>query len=133
MKEQIILIEILPASAEKIYHAWLDSSEHGDMVGGEARIEAKTGGRFNIWDDYIRGVTLELEPFQRILQSWRTNEFPADAPDSRLEIILEEGKGGTRLTLRHSGLPADQVEMYRQGWLDYYLEPMKKYFAPQAD
>ena len=53
-------------------------------------------------DGYIQGRTLELEPHSRIVQAWRSTEFPDGSPDSRVEVILEATDGGTRLILRHS-------------------------------
>ena len=72
----------------------MDSKKHGEFTGDKAKIDPKVGGKFSAWDGYILGKTLELEPFKRIVQSWRTTEFPKDAPDSKLEVLLEtEGKG----------------------------------------
>jgi activator of HSP90 ATPase len=35
----------------------------------------------------------------------------------------------TRLTLKHSRIPDGQGEVYRQGWEDYYFQPMKIFFS----
>lgn len=131
MSESIEVFTILPATPTQIYRAWLDSAEHSAFTGGEARIDPQEGGYFTAWDGYIMGTTLQLEPYRRILQAWRTTEFPDGSSDSRLEILLDETTGGTRLTLIHTGLPEGQGEGYRQGWEDYYFEPMQSYFEPQ--
>ena len=99
------------------------------MTGGASQIDPVVGGKFSAWDGYITGTTLELEPYRRIVQSWRTVEFPADAPDSRLEILLEENAGETRLTLKHSHVPAGQGAAYESGWMSNYFDPMKDYFS----
>ena len=99
------------------------------MTGNAAKVDGKVGGKFTAWDGYIFGSTLELEPDQRIVQAWRTSEFPEDAPDSRLEILFEEVAEGTKVTLIHSNMPEDQVDSYRQGWEDFYFRPMKEYFG----
>ena len=88
-------------------------------------------GKFKAWDGYIFGSTLELEPDQRIVQAWRTSEFPDNAPDSRLEILLEKVTEGTKVTLIHNDMPEDQIDPYRQGWEDFYFKPMKEYFSKQ--
>jgi activator of HSP90 ATPase len=118
----------LPASPEHIYRAWLSSQEHGAFSGGAAEINPALGGRFTAWDGYIEGTTLELEQNQRIVQAWRTSEFPAGSPDSHLEILLEAVEGGTRITLKHSQIPDGQGDSYAQGWADYYFKPMREYF-----
>ncbi len=120
---------ILPADPQRIYQAWLDGQEHGEFTGGPAEVDPRVGGRFTAWDGYIEGRNLELEPFRRIVQSWRTTEFPEGASDSRLEVILEKAKNGTRLTLRHSGIPEGQGRIYEEGWKEHYFTPMRRYFA----
>ena len=92
-------------------------------------MDGKVGGAFTAWDGYIFGKTLEIESPRRIVQAWRTSEFPEGAPDSRVDILFEEVKDGTKLTLVHSDMPEDQVESYRQGWEDFYFKPMKEYFG----
>ena len=128
MSEKIQCSIVLPASTEDIYSAWLDSKKHGEFTGDKAKIDPKVGGKFSAWDGYILGKTLELEPFKRIVQTWRTTEFPKDAPDSKLEVLLETEGKGTRVTLIHTNIPDGQGDMYKQGWEDYYFEPMKRYF-----
>ena len=114
---------------ERIYKAWLDSTEHGDFTGSPAEIDPKIGGSFSAWDGYIEGVTLELAPYHRILQSWRADDFPPEASDSRLEVLLEVVPEGTRLTLVHSNIPDGQAAEFKQGWEDFYFTPMKAYFT----
>jgi hypothetical protein len=102
------------------------------MTGGAATIDPKVGGHYTAWDGYIRGVTLELERNRRIVQSWRSAEFPADAPDSRLEVLLDKAKSGATITLNHSDIPDGQGEMYLSGWAESYFVPMQAYFARRA-
>ena len=95
----------IAATPAQIYEAWLDSEQHAAMTGGEATVDGSVGGTFHAWGPYISGTTVELETDRRIVQSWRTNEFPADAPDSRLEIESEPGSG-TRI-IAMAPLPAE--------------------------
>lgn len=132
MTESFTLSTVIPASPARIYEAWLDGREHGAFTGGKAEVEPGIGGAFTAWDGYIRGRTLDLSEGRRILQSWRTTEFPAGSEDSLLELILEETTGGTRLTLRHSGIPEGQAASYEEGWGEHYFDPMKRYFARLA-
>ncbi len=129
MAESIRVETVLPAPAQRIYEAWLDAEEHGEFTGGEAEIDPTVGGRHSAWDGYIQGVTLELEPYSRIVQSWRTTEFPEGSPDSRLEVVLEESGGSTRVTLIHTEIPDGQGAGYETGWRDFYFKPMAEYFA----
>jgi len=129
MKNKFKLIVTLHASAEEIFNAWLSSDGHSAMTGSAAKVNGKVGGAFTAWDGYIFGTTLEMESPRRIVQAWRTSEFPKGAPDSRVEILFDKVKGGTKLTLIHSEMPEDQIESYRQGWEDFYFKPMMEYFG----
>ena len=131
MKNGFTISAVLPASASDIYSAWLSSEGHAAMTGNAANVDGKVGGKFRAWDGYIYGSTLELEQGQRIVQAWRTSEFPDEAPDSRLEILFEEITEGTKVTLIHSDMPEDQIDSYRQGWEDFYFKPMEEYFSKQ--
>src|SRR5262245_15238514 len=109
MSTEVIRVSgVVPAAPERIFKAWLNSNEHSAMTGSRATVEPHMGGRFTAWDGYIEGRTLEIEPFRRIGQSWRSSEFPAGHPDSRLEIMFEPSHGGTLITFVHSELPAGQ-------------------------
>ncbi len=98
------------------------------MTGSSATSEAKKGGAFSAWDGYITGKHLVLEPGKRIVQSWRTTEFPPSAPDSTVEIRLSRVPRGTKLSLLQSDIPDGQSDMYSEGWLEHYFDPMTRYF-----
>jgi len=121
----------IPASPTEIYEAFLDSRKHTAMTGARASIDPTVGGEFTAWDDYISGTTVALEPSHRITQRWRTTDFPTNASDSLLEIILEETHTGTKITLKHTNIPEGQAEQYRDGWREFYFEPMKRYFKKE--
>lgn len=132
MPESIKLSVTLAATPQQVYEAWLSSEEHTAFTGDEATIDPKIGGKFSAHGGYIRGTTLELDPNSRIVQSWRSTDFPEAAEDSLLEVLLEEARGGTRLTLVHTNIPDGQAEEYEQGWKDFYFEPMKRYFSEKG-
>ncbi|SRR5258705_13201406 len=128
MKNGFTLSAIIPAKPAEIYEAWLSSEGHTAMTGSPAKVDGNVGGKFSAWEGYIFGTTLELTLNQRIVQTWRTSEFPDDAPDSHLEVLFEEVAQGTKVKLIHRDMPEDQVDSYRQGWEDFYFKPMKEYF-----
>src|ERR1039457_4495251 len=102
------LLATLSAPPETVYTAWLNGKQHGAFTGGKATVDARVGGALTAWDGYITGTTVELEPSHRIVQRWRTTEFPAGSPDSLLEITLRPVATGTELTLVHTEIPDGQ-------------------------
>jgi uncharacterized protein YndB with AHSA1/START domain len=119
----------VPAPCEAVYRAWLSSELHSAMTGGRAVINPVVGGAFTAWDEYINGTTLELEPFHRIVQTWRTAQFTEDHSDSQIEVTFEPRGDGTLVTVRHSSVPSDQLGYENGGWQKSYFDPMKDYFS----
>jgi hypothetical protein len=132
MPESITVTFSLHAAAKDIYNAWLDSDEHTAMTGEKATASREVGGEFTAWNGYISGKNLLLIPGKKIVQSWRSSEFPDDAPDSVLSIQLIENQGITEIDLEHKDIPPGQGLQYRAGWIDYYANPMQKYFAARG-
>lgn len=129
MKNEFTLTAEFNAGAEAVYKAWLSTQGHTLMTGSPAKVDGRVNGEFTAWDGYIWGTFTGLEANKRIVQAWRTGEFPEDAPDSHVEILLEEKDGKTKLTLVHTNMPEGQAESYKQGWEDFYFKPMREYFG----
>jgi uncharacterized protein YndB with AHSA1/START domain len=123
------LTTTIPAYAQEIYDAWLDSLTHSEMTRGEASMSDEVGAEVSAWDRYITGRNLELVPGERIVQSWRTTQFTDEHEDSIITVTLEEVEGGTLLTLVHSNVPDEQTSYEQGGWQEHYFEPMKEYVA----
>jgi uncharacterized protein YndB with AHSA1/START domain len=133
MPDEIVLTTLLPAPSDEIYSVWLESARHSAVTGSPAAIDPRVGGRHTAFDGYIEGVTFEILPGSRVVQSWRTMDFPPEALDTRLEIHLSVTIGGTRLTLKHSELPEGTGPSFRKGWEEHYLAPLRDYFQRRAD
>lgn len=127
--ESIEVSGVVHASPERIYQAWLSSSEHSAMTGRQAMVEGNVGGRFTAYDGRIEGAMVELEPGRRIVQRWRSSDFPSDAEDSLLEVRLEPIDNGTRVAFVHTEIPEGQATQLEEGWRRDYLEPMDRYFV----
>lgn len=127
--ESIRIAARLPSSPSRAYRAWIDPSEHTAFTGDRATGAPRVGGKFTAFSGYIEGKTLRLAPGRLIVQSWRTTEFPEGAEDSRLEIRFESEDDGTRITLLHSEIPEGQGKRYREGWEEYYLNPLRAYLG----
>ena len=129
MSDSITLSETFAVEPELLYKAWLSSKENSDFTGGAAKASSRIGGAFTAWDGYIEGKNLELVKNKKIVQSWRSTEFPKNAKDSLLEIILKPVKLGTKLTLKHYNIPKGQGKSYKNGWEKHYFVPMQEYFG----
>lgn len=112
-----------------MYAGWLDEKIHAAFTGGaKASINAKEGGAFSVWDGYITGNNVEIFPYKKIIQTWRTSDFAESDPDSLLELSFSFKDGHTTITFAHSNLPDGQGNTYKKGWKEHYFIYMKKYF-----
>ncbi len=127
--DELELQESFDAMPATLYEAWIDADLHAAFTGAPATSEARLGGHFTAWDGYIEGTHVELQPGARIVQRWRTGEFPEGAPDSLLEVTLQRSGDGSVLHLRHTGLPAGDGPRYAQGWRDHYFEPLHAWLS----
>jgi activator of HSP90 ATPase len=119
---------VVPAEPADVFKAFVNARVHAAFTGAAATGSARVGGRFTAWDGYIMGVHRELVPARRLVQEWKTTEWPDGAEPSTVEFSFKPVKGGTEIRLVHSNVPAEQADSYRQGWIDYYWEPLKAYF-----
>ncbi len=123
---------VLPASAERLYRAFLDAEEHAAFTGAAATITPRVGGKLSAIDGSVTGKVLELVPHERIVLSWRTSDFAEGDPDSRVELLFHAASGGTRVTVIHTEIPPGHGERFETGWHRDYFEPMRAYFRAGA-
>ncbi len=124
---EFTLTTTIKATAKQIYKSWLSTQRHTKMTGGAAFVSDKIGETFTAWDGYITGQNTELEPYGKIVQSWRSSNFEDNEGDSQIEILLSEHEEETTLTLKHTNVP-ESGEHYKKGWEEHYFEPMRRYF-----
>lgn len=127
MAERFEVSRVIAATARRLYEAWLDPTQHALMTG--AATSGGENGAYTAWDGYISGRTVSAEPFARIVQTWRTTEFPEGHPDSELTIEFTEVEGGTELKLTHDEVPDGQGDSYLKGWHEHYFDPMQRHFS----
>ncbi|PZF81462.1 SRPBCC family protein, partial [Jiangella anatolica] len=92
---------------------------------GRAEADARPGGTLRVAMDggpepVMSGRFVELEPYERLVFTFGWEPAPGvpDIPPggSRVEITLTPDDGGTRVTLRHDGLPATLRGETIDGW-----------------
>ena len=125
---QTVVVSAAPAD---VYEAFVNARKHAAFTQSPATGAARVGSAFTAWDGYISGVHRQLVKGRKIVQEWRTTQWPDGAPPSRLTLTFTKVKGGTVIRMLHANVPAEQADSYRQGWKDYYWTPLKAYFRKQ--
>ena len=117
----------IDAKPQEVYDAYVDSKKHAEFTGASATFENKVGGKFDVWDGDLNGENLELIPGEKIVQKWRSSDWP-EGHFSKLTLEFKPDGGGTKIILTQVNVPDDKVDDINQGWHDYYWKPMNKYF-----
>jgi activator of HSP90 ATPase len=117
----------IPAPPKEVYQALVRASEHAKFTGASAHIQAKVGGRFELWDGSLEGVVVDLEKDRRLVLAWRSADWPA-RHYSIADFTLAAVPGGTRIDFAQFGIPAADFDAIADGWTTYYWRPLKEYF-----
>jgi activator of HSP90 ATPase len=120
--------KFIRAEPDEVYNAFINGKIHAAFTGAKATCNAKVGGKFTAWNGYITGKNLKLKKGKLIVQQWKTKRWPKGYPYSILEFTFKPEKGGTRVRMVQSNVPASQAANYRQGWVESYWSPLRRYF-----
>ncbi|HYM11932.1 MAG TPA: SRPBCC domain-containing protein [Bryobacterales bacterium] len=115
------------ASPHEVFEALLDAGKHSAFTGAPAEIERKPGGRFSLYGGQLSGVTVTFIQDQRILQQWRSANWPEGTFSHLYYILSPLDGGGTRLLLTQTGVPAQHFADINRGWHKYYWAKMAEY------
>lgn len=116
-------------SPGEVYEMLMNAKKHGSLTGSEVKMSKKVNGKFEVFDGYCHGYNIELKEGEKIIQAWHFQE--EGWPDDHFSICtfqFEETEKGTRLIFTQSGVPAHKYGELKDGWKQYYWNPMKIYF-----
>jgi activator of HSP90 ATPase len=118
------------AKTSVLYSMYLDSKHHKAItVGHPATISAKEGSKFTVYDGYITGKNLQLIKDELIVQSWRGSDWSKKDADSTFIMLFEQKGKDVIIHMTHANLPDKHADDIKQGWIDYYWKPWKKYLS----
>jgi activator of HSP90 ATPase len=119
----------LRCTAKEVFTGWLNDKVHSAFTGGaKATTSPSEGAPFSAHDGYITGTNVEIFPYKKIIQRWRTTEFDPSDEDSVIELFFTFKDDHTLVSITHTNIPDGQGERYKKGWKDHYFTHMKKYF-----
>lgn len=114
----------IAARPETVFPYFTDPARYVTWMGSRAELEPRPGGIYRVTMGNgveASGEFLEVDPPRRLVFSWGWNHDQAVAAGStRVEVTFTEEDGGTRVVLRHAGLPnGEQETHHRAGWEAY--------------
>ncbi len=89
-----------------------------------AKMEAKEGTEFEMFEGDIAGKILELEPGRKVVQQWY---FGDQEEPSIVTFKIHPDKAKVSLELRHTNIPDEAYEEIKEGWEKYFLGRIKEF------
>lgn len=116
---------VINAEPGAVYEVLTNSARFAEMTGGRAAtISDEEGGAVSLFGGAISARNVELVPGKRLVQVWRSNDWP-EGVFSVVTFSLRADGGKTKLTFDQAGHPDGSAEMLEGGWHQMYWEPMK--------
>jgi activator of HSP90 ATPase len=116
------------ATPAEVYHLIMNPKTHAAFTGTRVTMSNKVNGKFTVFDGYVNGYNIELVEGKKIVQAWH---FAEDGwPDDHYSIctfLFEPVDGKTRLTFHQAGVPEHKAEELKEGWKQYYWNPIKAF------
>jgi len=115
----------IAARPETVFSFFIDPEKIVRWKGIRAELDPRPGGIYRVdinGRDVARGEYVEVSPYSRIVFTWgwEGEGSPLPPGSSTVEISLTPEAEGTRLRLRHIGLPAELKAAHAEGW-DHFL------------
>jgi activator of HSP90 ATPase len=119
---------VIKGSPKAVFKILLSSKKFEEMTGGrKAKISKDEGGVASLFGGAIHARNIELVPGKRIVQAWRSADWP-EGVYSIVRFELTTDGANTKLALDQVGHPADTAPHLEKGWHEMYWNPMNKMF-----
>lgn len=117
------------ASPQQIYSLLTDSKLHTTLTKQRAKISRKIGGPFSTRNGRISGIIVDLAPNQRVVQAWRSKDFPKGTFSMATFDLSPTKSGGTEVILTHRGVPKTLIPSVEKDWRKIYWERVREITA----
>ena len=116
---------VLPAPADDLFKTYLDPASHADITGGPVFVSSKPGSVFSAFGGALSGTTVAVVAPRLIVQSWRSENFDDNDPDSTLILTFSPEGAHGRIDLVQIDVPPQDYDGVDEGWELYYWEPWR--------
>ena len=126
----IKLFVSITAKPEDVFVALTDAKKIARWSGQKGKVAPKVGGKFEMFDGWVKGTVLEFKPGKLLAYTWVPDDWPEGAEESVVKYTLVPVKGGTKVVLEHSHFPnEDQKKSHTGGWKEFVFDPLKDHFS----
>ncbi len=121
----------IEATPEEIFLALTNPFTIELWSDNKAVMDAKEGTEFSLWDGDIVGKNLKVVPDKELVQEWYFDDLEeASIATIRLHA---DGAEHTSVEVRHTNIPDDAYENIEEGWREYYMGAIKRFFEEDLE
>lgn len=118
----------IDAEPATVYELWTTAEGMCAWWGRSAEVDARPGGAVVVDIDgehVVEGEFVELDPPRRIVMTFGWREGTPPPGSTTIEVTFDaRSEGGTRVVLRHTELPLDEIVGHVQGWTHFLGAPL---------
>lgn len=95
--------------------------------GEEAILENKVGGRFEMFDGWVKGEVQKTGE-NELIYTWKPADWAEETSPSEVHYVLKADEAGTKVIIKHTGFPNDKErDSHKSGWADFFFDPMEDF------
>jgi uncharacterized protein YndB with AHSA1/START domain len=95
--------------------------------GGEAILENKVGGQFEMFDGWVKGTVTKTGE-NELAYTWAAADWAEGTKASEVHYLLKPDEQGTKVIVHHTGFSnADEMNSHKTGWTDFFFDPMEDF------
>ena len=118
---------ILSGKPKRVMQLLTDPKLIRKWSGGDAVLENIVGGRFEMFDGWVKGKVLRIG-VNELAYTWKTSDCPEEIKPSEVHYMLKEDEAGTKVILHHTGFPSEEeMKSHKSGWTDFFFDPMEDF------
>jgi len=131
MKTSSIKLTVtIPAKPDEVFAALTDSKLIARWCGQKGTVSSKVGGKFEMFDGWVKGKVLESKPGKTLSYTWLPGDWQESDEESVVKYTFAPSGKGTKIVLEHSHFPNEtEKKNHKSGWKEFVLDPLKSHFS----
>ena len=129
MKDFKYALTIKEAEPEDVYNTLTNPFAIELWSGYPAIMKLEKNFEFSLWEGDITGKILDFEKDSKLVQEWYFGDNK-EASVATINIFPKKGNK-TYIVLNHTNIPDKDFNNIAEGWTDFYLGAIKKFFEEQ--
>jgi len=127
MAYDLALEFILSGRPKRVMELLTDAALIRKWSGGAAILENKVGGRFEMFDGWVKGEVLKTSA-NELAYTWKISDWPEETEPTEVHYLLKEDEAGTKVILHHTGFQSEEeMKSNKSGWTDFFFDPMEDF------